>query len=101
VANTQIRLHPNGPWCRPDFQRRETGCGKPITGPYASRDWELDLELCKDGCFSQHERDTGELVMALAGIEEEHPEQYHAVDEDPTDRIAIPPKWYGPERRKP
>jgi len=62
MSQYQIRIRPGGKWHRRKHGSTDlTACGEAILGAVASRDWELDLDLCPE-CFSRHEITTGEMV---------------------------------------
>lgn len=87
----QIRLHPGGLWHRPLEGNGHTACGEHLSGAYAARDSDLDLDLCPL-CFSKHERDTARIRRLQRDHDSEHGALYFD-DEDPTDPDWIPNDW--------
>ena len=59
----QIRIVPDGAWHRRQVggDPGKTACGESIGGAVASRDYELDENLCPK-CFTKAERKTGEFL---------------------------------------
>lgn len=79
-------------WHRRDRDTDRTACALTIGGAFASRDYELDADLCGE-CFTRHERDTGEIDRALLEHATETGALYFDPDDDPTDRIELPRAW--------
>ena len=87
----QIKITRDGLWHRRKHGSNDlTACGKTIGIVHFTRDWELDENLCQDGCFTGSERDTGEFVKlereAVAARR-----AYVFCDDDPTPTDDITP----------
>lgn len=72
----QVKLTLKGEWHRPLARRGTTACGQALGG-YATRDDSYEGELCKRGCFSQHEFDLAAeeaVLRALLKVREQQAE---------------------------
>lgn len=93
MSQYQIRIKPGGKWHRRKHGSTDlTACGEPVLGAFASRDWELDNDLCAE-CFSKHERTTGEMVKlereAVRDVDaEQFSDEEHTTDPDAENLIA-------------
>lgn len=54
IPTTQIKIEPHGPWHRRSALPTETACGQ-VYAACASREYELEGDLCTLGCFSRRE----------------------------------------------
>lgn len=90
----QIKLSPQGLWHRP-FDNNggdHTACGEPIENAFATRDHNLDLDLCPV-CFTKRERDTGDMKkIEREALERARSEAWFDddLDKTPTEITIIP-----------
>jgi hypothetical protein len=81
----QVRLSPQGLWHRrmKGNGHDHTACGIEIAGAYASRDLELDVDLCPI-CFTRRELDTGQMKKLKAEALERAEAEGYFDDEEAT-----------------
>jgi hypothetical protein len=99
VHQHQIKLKPAGKWHRKQGHGdvpEKTACGETIGPLYFSREWVLDENLCPV-CFTNHERDTGEMqklereAVELREQTERIREKFEEFADEITDEVDPPP----------
>lgn len=92
MQHNQIKIKPGGKWHRRARGNGgdHTACNEPIGAAFATRDWQLDDQMC-EVCFTTHERDTGKMKRIALDLENSSdPALFHDPDDEPTDPNGDP-----------